>query len=78
MNTTTIGEIWPVLVSTILVIVWLIRLESKVLYLEKDNISRSEKDKMIWEKFNELQTTLTGILQSLARLEGRLESKNDE
>jgi hypothetical protein len=72
-----ISEIWPLVLSAVFVIIWLIRLEAKVLYLEKQNEHRLENDKMIWDKFEAVQSTLTNILQSLARLEGKLEGRHD-
>lgn len=72
-----ISDVWPLILSAVFVIIWLIRLEAKVLYLEKQNEHRLENDKMIWEKFEALQSTLTTILQSLARLEGKLEGRHD-
>lgn len=75
-------EFWPIIIACVVFIVWLIRLESKVLYLENDHkkeveAKMLEQDK-IWEKLNELQTTLTNILQSLARLEGKLEGREHD
>lgn len=49
-------------------IVWMVRLESKVLYLEKS-------DKSHWEKLDDMKKKLEQISESLARLEGKLETK---
>jgi hypothetical protein len=61
-----INNFWPVLLSLLGVVVWLIRLESKVLFLEED-----KKDK--WEKIDKIQEKLERISESLSRLEGKIE-----
>jgi chromosome segregation ATPase len=63
-----IAELWPVFFSVLMCIVWLIRLEAKVVYLERE----SEEH---WHKMDEVQKKLDSIAESLARLEGKLESK---
>jgi dsDNA-binding SOS-regulon protein len=57
---------WPIILSIFFSVVWFVRLEAKVLYLEKQ-----EKDH--WDKLDEMQDKLDKIAESLARLEGRLE-----
>lgn len=49
-------------------IIWLVRLESKVLYLEKSTDAH-------WKKLDEFNDKLDSISQSLARMEGKLENK---
>lgn len=69
--------VWPVLLSLIFVIVWCIRLESKVLYLEKDlenhKLAATDANKVIWSKWDTLQATLNQVLQAVGELKGRLE-----
>lgn len=80
---------WPVVVSVFAVIIWNIRLEAKVVYLEKDYIRHqqslaekdkeiTEKDKALWTKFDSLQTTVMTVLQMLTRLETKIEMKQKE
>lgn len=66
-----IYEAWPVILSAMFFMIWLIRLESKVLYLERD---RNEH----WNKIDAMQTKLQEIAEALARLEGKLETKHNE
>jgi type IV secretory pathway component VirB8 len=68
-----------IVVVAITLIAWLIRLEAKVMYLERDfndkkNLDVSKEQK-IWEKMDEMRDMMTNILQSLARVEGKIESK---
>lgn len=56
-------------------IAWFIRLESKVLYLEKDQ-ENHKKDggaqiKSLSDKLDSFQITLNQVLQGVARLEGQ-------
>jgi hypothetical protein len=77
-----LSEMWPILLSIVFLIAWAIRLEAKVMYLEKAHEAevqnKNEADKLIWEKFDHMQATMTAILQSLARLEGKLEGTHNE
>jgi len=76
LDAQTISNLWPVLLSFLALVVWCIRLESKVLYLEKDHektrVEISEKDKLIWAKHDSLQATLNQILQAIGELKGKL------
>lgn len=76
MTTTTLSEIWPVLLSIFGAIVWLIRLESKVNYLEKDyeryKEAAAEKDKVMWAKLDSLQATMNTVLQTLGEIKGKI------
>ena len=55
---------------------WFIRLESKVMYLEKDHeeskINGNEKIESMWKKMDAVQATLNQVLQGIARLEGQM------
>lgn len=57
---------WPIAASFMVGVVWLVRLEAKVLVLESEKTSMSVK-------LDALQVTLTAISVSLARLEGKIE-----
>lgn len=67
MSVEIITNFWPILLSGFFTIVWFVRLESKVLYLEKSK----DKDS---EKLDAMQVKLDHIAESLARLEGKFES----
>ena len=64
-----IGALWPVFGGLIAFVMWLVRLEAKVMYLEKDK-------KVIWSKLDEIQKCMTLILTSLAKIEGKLENSS--
>ncbi len=66
--TITLGDIWPVVVSFLFSYAWLIRLEAKVLNMEKQN---NKTDKLL----DQMKEKLDSISESLARLEGKLEYK---
>lgn len=63
-----IAELWPIFLSVLFCVIWLIRLEAKVLYLEKDNDEH-------WKKLDDVQMKLDSIAESLARLEGKLSNE---
>lgn len=67
----TVIAFWPVLGSILFFVVWLVRLESKVLALENEKATLNQQLKSV-------QDTLAIIATSLARLEGRLESRLPE
>lgn len=75
-----LSSLWPVVLSLVFVLVWLVRLESKVLYLEKahdDEVKNKQAlDDQIWAKLDEVQKSLSKITESLARLEGRLDGND--
>jgi len=52
---------------------WLIRLEAKILYIEKDQQKKTDSDKIMWDKIDDMQNGMSGIQQSLSRIEGKLE-----
>lgn len=70
---------WPVFAALIGVVAWFIRLESKVLYLERDHLKQNEsnekRESTMWAKIDAIQATSTAILQSLAKIEGKLEAR---
>ena len=61
-----VAVFWPVIGTSFAFVVWLIRLEAKVLNLESDGRNK-------WEKLDRMQNKLDEIAESLARLEGRLD-----
>lgn len=75
-------KLWPVFTCFAFGIVWFIRLESKVAYLDKDHsnlvTSVKEKDLAMWSKIDSIQTTLNQLLQAIARLEGKMDVRNHE
>lgn len=70
MATALLVDLWPVILSFSFSIIWLIRLEAKVLYLEKD---REEH----WSKLDAMQDKLQEIAEALARMEGKLEGNSN-
>jgi hypothetical protein len=68
MTPEMVSTYWPILVSGGMALVWFVRLESKVLYVEKEQ--ESSKKEMI-----SLQNTLNTLLLSVGRVEGKLDNK---
>ena len=64
-----ISNLWPMFLSFGLGLIWLIRLEAKVLQLETEHNT-------VNNKLDSMQNKLIEIGESLARLEGKLEGKN--
>lgn len=64
-----ISNLWPVFLSFGFGLIWLIRLEAKVLQLETEHNA-------VNNKLDSMQNKLIEIGESLARLEGKLEGKN--
>jgi hypothetical protein len=52
---------------------WMVRLEAKILSIEKDQKRKDTSDEKIWAKIDSLQNNMTGVLQSLSRIEGKLD-----
>lgn len=79
-NIQYLEKLWPLIVSLVLVVAWLIRLESKVLYMEKDSLKtaaeNSKREEGMWKKFDEVNNKLTEALKTLSKIEGRLEGHN--
>lgn len=69
-------DLWPILLSIVFVIIWCIRLESKVMYLEKDHEAHKslvlEREKMTLAKLDDLQKTLNLVLQAIGELKGKI------
>ena len=79
-------NVYYVITGIIGFVAWLIRLEAKVLYLDKDFSNHKkeavkkdelheQKDAKIWEKFDNVYNQLNEITKSLSRIEGKLENK---
>lgn len=71
-----IADFWPIIVSSVLVIVWLVRLEGRINEVSRDG-ARNEKRTTNLEnglkQFNtQIVEQLSEVKQSLARLEGAL------
>lgn len=73
-------KFWPILVAMVVVIIWNIRLESKVLYLEKDHErevkASAEKDKIMWSKFDNVVNELSDMKLVLTKLQTTIEMSN--
>ena len=63
-------KLWPVFLLLLAGFAWLIRLEAKVMYLEKDH---DENKKSMWEKIKTIELMLLKISESLARIEGKID-----
>lgn len=63
-------KLWPVFLLLLTGFAWLIRLEAKVMYLEKDH---DENKKSMWEKIKTIELMLLKISESLARIEGKID-----
>lgn len=63
-----IAELWPVFAGILFCVIWLIRLEAKVLYLEQDKDDH-------WKTLEEMQRKMDLIASSLARIEGKLSNE---
>ena len=63
-------------------IAWLVRLEAKVLYLEKElkeyKELAKERERLLWEKFDKLQENLNTVLQTTTRIEENLKHLNKD
>ncbi len=78
-----ITALWPIFASIvgffIAGMIWFIRLEAKVIYLEGDHlkleITTKEKERVMWEKIDALQNSLNQLLQGIGRVEGKLDAK---
>lgn len=72
-----IGTAWPVFITCVFVIGWFVRLESKVLYIEKDQErerrERNERDREVSKKLDQLGIQLREVLQTVSHIEGKLE-----
>lgn len=65
-------KFWPVILFLGAVVVWFVRLESKVLYLEKDHQNHKEDYKTLWSKIDMMQLNINEVRETLARIEERL------
>ena len=76
-----IPSFWPIILSLVFVIIWLVRLEAKVLFLDRSHEefmkNNKEMEKEIREKLDEIKESVGKISESLARFEGRFEGKTD-
>lgn len=82
----TIIRLWPIFVGIILLVVWLVRLESGMLH-NKDKLENHKKDLddhkknvkenegKVWDKLDTIKEQNTGISNQIARLEGKLEKE---
>lgn len=81
-----ISASWPILATIgglfFAAVIWLIRLEAKVIYLEGDHIklelASKEKERVMWEKIDALQNSLNQLLQGIGRVEGKLDAKEHQ
>lgn len=82
MTLEQLKELWPFILFVSGCIVWIIRLESKLIQtnekivaLEKDQ-TKLETD--IWKKLNEMNSEISQLGKTLSRIEGKLEITFDK
>jgi hypothetical protein len=56
------------------VVAWNIRLESKVNNLEKNH---SDNVESVWKKLDDVQKNVIDVLQSVARMEGKIDAERN-
>lgn len=56
------------------VVAWNIRLESKVMNLEKNHADNVES---VWKKLDDVQKNVIDVLQSVARMEGKINAERN-
>ncbi|QDP68080.1 MAG: hypothetical protein Unbinned5081contig1003_12 [Prokaryotic dsDNA virus sp.] len=73
------GQDLELIIMLIVGVAWLIRLESKVLFLEKQHDEHKEttkeKDAAMWAKIDSLSNNINLIMQSLVRIEESIKNK---
>lgn len=77
-----IDKLWPTFLSLIGLGVWLVRLEAKVMNLEKELKEKKDRDetkeRTLWDKFEKVLDKIQEVGEALARLEGKIEYKMDQ
>jgi hypothetical protein len=78
-----VGSLIGIVLTLVGLVAWFIRLESKVMYLEKDleteKKHNTDRNEVMWSKMDAVQGSLHTVLQGIGKIEGRLESiKNDK
>lgn len=68
-----VSKLWPVFLGMLGLVIWAIRLEAKVSYLERHNEADVKKEQAVWDRFDALNSMVTEVLKSVSRLEGRFE-----
>jgi hypothetical protein len=62
-----------IVVAGVALIAWAVRVEAKVLYMEKDlqdyKIREKEKDRVFWDKIESVQKSIGQVLESVIRME---------
>ncbi len=79
---TVLSNQYPLVALAALFVMGYVRLEAKVFYLEKDHLNHIQltaRDReMLWAKIDDIRDTNTQIIQTLAKIEGRLESMSSD
>lgn len=61
------------LLAGIALIAWLVRVEAKTLYLEKDlaeyKVREREKEKLFWDKIETVQKSIGQVLETVIRMD---------
>jgi len=62
-----------IIIAGIAVIAWAVRVEAKVLYLEKElsehKSREKEKDRVFWDKIESLQKSIGQVLETVIRMD---------
>lgn len=74
-------ELWPIVSGGILGVIWLIRLEGKVSYMERDleilTSKTTQENERLGEKFSILSQQLVEVKLLLVRIEERLYNQGE-
>ena len=78
-----IEKLWPMIAGIFAQFAWIIRLEAKVMYLEKEFKSHKQETnekhekhyEALWAKLNTMEANITALLSAVSKLEGKLENK---
>jgi hypothetical protein len=71
----------PEMVIAVTCLIWLIRLEAKVIFQGKDHVELKEtvkaKDKLLWEKFDIMRADIARILEIVFEMKGKISNEKD-
>lgn len=72
----------PIVLPIVALIGWFIRLEAKVLYLEKNHVEHKEnskeKENALWAKQDAMNLQMAVITQTLARIEENIKQLKEK
>lgn len=62
-------DYWPIFAAGMAGLIWLIRLEAKILYMEK---ASDKNEEALWSKLNDVQALILQLIQSVGELKGKV------